>query len=120
MRRLVPIVLFAAVLCRSALAHADARAEMAAALEAQVDAHPPSATLPVARPSAIRTATAPTEHAPSRAPVDASARAAGRIQQLLLGISTALAHQAQAGAQAATGQTRATAAKERASRNPTR
>lgn len=119
------LVAFAGLATRApAAAHADAgsdpRAEMSAALETQVNAYPAPAVLPsaivpatpaVSAPS--RTAAAPREH------LDASAQAAGRIQQVLLGLSAALARHAQAAAQAIAGQVQSQAAKERAGRPKT-
>lgn len=117
MRRLVSIVVFAALFW-PAFVHADARAEMAAALEAQADTKPAPASLPVTLPAAPRAASTPMKPVTPRAPVDASSRAAGRIQQLLVGLSTALARQTQAAAQQAAGQAQAQSAKDRATRNP--
>lgn len=97
----------------------EAHAEMTAALEAQVDAYPAPALLPAVlipvtpvTASPVRTATTVT----ARASSDAGARAADRLQQVLVGISAALTRQAQAAAQAAAGQVRSQAAKERAGR----
>lgn len=131
MRRTLSIYLLGALVAGAGLtsrapgarADTDARgkahAEMTAALEAQVDAYPAPALLPTAlvpttpvMAGPVRTATP----APARVPLDASARAADRIQQVLVGISVALTRQAQAAAQAAAGQARSQAAKERAER----
>ena len=119
------LVTFAGLATRApAAARADAgsdpRAEMSAALEVQVDAYPAPAVLPSAIVPATpavsaprRTAAAPREH------LDASAQAAGRLQQVLLGLSAALTRQAQAVAQAVAGQVQSQAAKERAGRPKT-
>ena len=119
MRRSVSILLFVALHAMPALAddRTDARAEMTAALEAQADTHPPPVTLPVAT-ATTRTAIAPARPATPRASLDASARAVDRIQQTIVGLSTALARQTQAAVQAATGQAQGQAAKDRAARNP--
>lgn len=103
-------------LLQPSLVHADdAHTEMAAALEAQADTHPAPAALPIASSPATRTAAA-TKSAATRAGIEAGTRAAERIHQALLGLSTALARQAQAATQAAAGLTQAQAAKDRASR----
>lgn len=102
---------------------ADAHAEMMAALESQVDAYPAPASLPTVITPSTPTVAGPvrTGTAARREPLDVTARAVGRIEQVLLGISAALTRQAQAAAQSAAGQAAAQAAKARASRpNPGR
>lgn len=117
MRRLIPLAVFLAWAC-PAIAHADAHADMAAALEAQIEAHPAPAIAPVTVPMAPATTKTAVKPSTSRIPVDATARAVTRIQQAVIGLSTALARQTQASAQTAAGQAQAKAARERASRNP--
>jgi len=117
--RLVPLTLVLVALLDVRPVHADARAEMTAALQAQADTEPAPARLPVTLPAAPRAASTPVKPVTPRAPVAASSRAAaGHFQQLLIGLSTALARQTQAAAQSAAGQAQSQAAKERATRNP--
>jgi hypothetical protein len=117
MRRLLALVVFV-VWASPALAHADAHADMAAALEAQIERQPAPAIVPITLPKVAPTANGLIKPGASRVPVEASSRAVIRIQQAVLGLSTALAHQTQASAQTAAGQAQAKAARERASRNP--
>jgi hypothetical protein len=113
MRRLAVI----AALLVAGAAHADtAHDEMAAALAAQIDAHPTPIALPTkaqapqhaAAQSAVKRGIGP-QAAAAQAHAD-EARAQGQ--------ATAAAHQAQAAANAAAGQAQAEAAKARAAQHP--
>lgn len=113
MRRLV---LIAAMLVAGTAAADPAHDEMAAALVAQIDAHPSPIALPV-------TAQAP-QHAASHSAVKqgfaakAAAAQAHADEARAQGQANAAANKAQAAANAAAGQAQSNAAKERAQQHP--
>src|SRR5512139_1349739 len=108
MRRFVPILLLLLAALHSTPARADedadARAEMTAALQAQADTHPRAATVPVALSTPTRAAVAPPAKPAAGRSLDANAHVVARVQQMIFGLTTSLAHQTQAAVQAATGQ----------------
>lgn len=95
----------------------DPHAEMAAALEAAIDAHPAPAALPGTLAATKVAATPAAKHVPPQANLGRSA--ADHFQQAHDNANAAaLAHQAQAASMAAAGLAQAQAAKARAAHNP--
>lgn len=120
MRRTLCLAALLGFFGATAWADDGAHAEMAAALAAQADLHPPPISLPAtaAAPRHAATASAVKRGTGAREATDAAraeANQASQRAQAQAG-SQALAHQAQAAAAAAAGQVQSQAAKERAAR----
>jgi hypothetical protein len=111
MRRLVYVIVVCG-LAGVASADSDAHAEMAAALAAQIDAHPAPVALPSTVAATRVAATPAAKHVPPQANLGRAAadHAQGQGQGPP---ASALAHQAQAAAASAAGQAQAAEAKAR-------
>lgn len=118
MRRTLCLAVLLGFLGSTAWADDRAHAEMAAALAAQADLHPPPLTLPTtaAAPRHAATASAVKRGTGPRASTNAARAEANQASQRAQGqaASQAFAHQAQAAAAAAAGQAQSQAAKDRA------
>jgi hypothetical protein len=106
-------------LASGATAHADPRAEMAAAMESQADVRP----APVTLPAPARGAPFAPQGQPAKRPADPHAAAESSAHAIVgqihaLAAAQQVARQAQAAAATAAGQVQAQAAKERAAAHP--
>jgi hypothetical protein len=114
MRRLMYVFVICG-LAGVASADADPRAEMAAALTEQIDAHPAPAALPGTIAAGKVASNPASKHVPAQANLGRAASAAHSQAQGQGGgpPASALAHQAQAASASAAGQAQAAAAKSR-------
>ena len=115
MRRLMYVFVVCGLAGVASADAADPRAEMAAALTEQIDAHPAPAALPGSIAAQKVASTPAVKHVPAQANVGRAAAAANSQAQGQAGgiAASALAHQAQAAAASAAGQAQAAAAKSR-------